>query len=66
MENTIEVVKTPFTMYRVSINGKDTYDVLTQDPYDIGSTIIIRDSITGDDIPYEKWEEIERMVSEHY
>lgn len=66
MKKTIEVVKTPFTMYRVSINGEDTYDVLTQDPHDIGSAIIIRDSITGEDIPYEKWEDIERMVSEWY
>ena len=66
MKKTIEVVKTPFTMYRVNINGEETYDVLTQDPHDIGSAIMIKDSITGDEIPYEKWEEIERMVSENY
>mgnify|MGYP000232534178 CR=1 FL=1 len=66
MKKTIEVVKTPFTIYRVSINGEETYDVLTQDPHDIGSAIMIRESESGYEVPYEKWDEIERMVSENY
>ena len=56
----VEVEKTNFVVYRISINGEETYDVLTQDPYDIGSAIAVNHVNDGilKPLPMNKWEKI--------
>ena len=66
-EDEIEVEKTEFVVYRISVNGEETYDVLTQDPYDIGSAISVSYVVSnGKKIPMSKWEKIEELLRDNY
>ena len=67
-KNEIEVEKTNFVVYRISINGEETYDVLTQDPYDIGSAIAVNHVNDGilKPLPMDKWDKIEKLLYDNY
>ena len=67
-KNEIEVEKTNFVVYRISINGEETYDVLTQDPYDIGSAICVNHVNDGilKPLPMDKWDKIEKLLYNNY
>ena len=55
-------------VYRISINGEETYDVLTQDPYDIGSAIAVNHVNDGilKPLPMNKWDKIEKLLYDNY
>jgi len=67
-KNEVEVEKTNFVVYRISINGEETYDVLTQDPYDIGSAIAVNHVNDGilKPLPMNKWDKIEKLLYDNY